>query len=580
MDTHTPRKNIIDRALSFVESLPIGDRFILKLAVAATVTSVMWLGISVSTGALTPIPDRGGTLREGIVGTPRFINPLLAVTAADRDLAALVYAGIMTINTNGELVPDLAESVTISEDGRVYTVVLRDHITFHDGEPLTTDDVIFTVTRAQDPSLKSPLRASWEGVSTERLSDYEMNFVLPEPYAPFLENLTLGILPEHVWQNATPEEFPFSQYNSEPIGAGAYRIERISRNRSGIPESYELVPHANYHAEEPKIEKLALSFYPNEAALTDAFVRGAIMSAGGLAAESIAAIEASDQKATLYTAPLPRTFALFFNQNEAPVFRDAAVRSALEMVVDRSVIIEQVLGGYGEAVSTPLPPKVAATTTSDEDAPADGRTSLDEARDTLRTGGWRFNTETNQWETGPEDSPTILTFSITTSNAPVFAATAQYLKEQWGALGVPVTIRQFEQADLTQVVIRPRQYETLLFGTAVGRELDLYSFWHSSQRNDPGLNVALYTNITTDALLSKARQTTDRAVRDELYRTFSEELSEEIPAIFLYVPSYTYLVSPSVQAVTISGIADGSERFKTINQWYITQDSVWPFFTD
>lgn len=576
MYTPTPKRNPIDRLFVFIESLPIGDRFLFKTILTAFVISLLWLGLAASSHALESIPDRGGVLREGIVGTPRFINPILAVTAADQDLAALVYSGIMTLDAEGTLVPDIARSVEISEDGRVYTIVLHDDITFHDGDPLTTDDIIFTVSRIQDPAVKSPLRASWEGVSTERLSDTEMKFILPDAYAPFTENLALGILPEHIWRNATPEELPFSQYNSEPIGAGPYKVTDITRNRSGIPESYTLRPHTAYHGTAPKIALVNLLFFQNEGALADAFVRGEIMSAGGLSADALNRIITSEQPADVYTAPLPRTFAVFFNQNETPIFRDSAVREALSLVVDRSEIIDEVLAGYGESITTPIPPGFGLDAAGAE--ATSSRAQFDEAREILRADGWRINEESGVWEKTVDEAVQTLTFSISTSNAPVFVQTANILKRQWEELGIPVTIRQFEQADLTQSIIRPRQYEALLFGTVVGRELDFFSFWHSSQRNDPGLNVALYTNITTDSLLAKARRTSDVEVRESLQLEFAQELERETPAIFLYVPLYTYVMSPAVKNVTLHGIALGSERFRRISAWYMQEDSVWPFF--
>ena len=143
---------------------------------------------------------------------------------------------------------------------------------------------------------------------------------------------------------------------------------------------------------------------------------------------------------------------------------------------------------------------------------------------------------------------------------------------------MPVTIKQFEQSELVQGVIRPRQYEALLFGTVVGRELDFYPFWHSSQRNDPGLNVALYANVTTDTLLASARTASSFSDRKALYQQFSTELAKDMPAIFLYVPDYTYLTAPEVQNISLAGIARGSERYSAIGDWYIEKDAVWPFF--
>lgn len=570
-------RNFIDRTFAFVDALPAGDRLFLRVAALVCAGATLWLVIAVNATLLVDTPGRGGALREGVVGSPRFINPVLAVTGADQDLAALVYASLIDRSADGTLVPEVAESVTVSDDGLVYSVTLRNDVTFHDGTALSADDVIFTVSRVQDQMLKSPHLASWDGVVVERLGDHELNFVLPEPYAPFIENLTLGILPKHIWEQANAEEFPFSQLNVEPVGAGPYRVADITRNRSGIPESYELVPYRGYFGEEPKVSSVTFRFYPTEDALISAFAHGQIDGAGGLSDAALESVLASGRVAQAIEVPLPRTFALFFNQNELPLLRDEAVRKALDMVIDREALVESVLAGHGSPITTPVPPGFGislASTTPFENA------TLDRARDTLRSGGWRLSEESGMWEKGDGENATALTFSISTANTPVFGRTAEHLKQQWEALGVPVTIRQFEQSDLTQTVIRPRQFETLLFGTVVGRELDFFSFWHSSQRNDPGLNVALYANLATDSILTEARTTTDRTERATLVQQFSDELSREIPAIFLYVPTYTYVTAAPVEGISLTSIAHGSERWSTVSEWYIERESVWPFFTD
>lgn len=576
MDT-PQRRNIIDRTFAFLDALPTADRFLVKLFGTLFAASLLWLVLAVNAASLIAVPGTGGTLREGVVGTPRFINPVLAVTAADLDLTELVYAGVLRRDGDGALVPDIAESVEVSEDGLTYAIQLREDVQFHDGAPLTADDVIFTIGRVQDPALQSPLRASWEGVSALKLNDRELQVVLPAAYAPFQENLTLGILPKHIWEHASTEELPFSQYNSEPIGAGPYRIEKIERDNSGIPQSYELVPNQAYFGERPKIQKLIFNFYPTEDALVADFLAGKLDSAGGLDGTSLAKLEESSLPLAFHTTPLPRTFALFFNQNEQPLFRDASVREALAVAVDRERMVREVLGGRGQAIQTPIPPGFGMEVATPEGG---GMADLDAARERLRRGGWSINEETGLWEKETDEETRTLSVDISTANTPFFGQTANILKERWEELGVPTNVRQFEQSNLSQSVIRPRAYETLLFGTVVGRELDFFSFWHSSQRNDPGLNVALYANITTDGLLTDARVTADEEARAEIFADFSDELVSEVPAIFLYVPTYTYVTPASVRNISLERIARGHERLSTVAAWHVERESVWPLFAN
>lgn len=571
--SHSAKLNLVDRLFAALDRLGAGDRLFLGLVVTVFLCSLGWLLWSLNAAALVSIPGRGGSLVEGVIGTPRFANPVLAVSGADQDLTALVYSGLMKRGADGTLRPDLAESVTISDDGLIYSIVLRGDVSFHDGSPLSVEDVLFTIGRVQDPALKSPLLASWDGVVAERLGEHELNIVLPEPYAPFLENLTLGILPKHIWDAASSDAFPFSQFNTEPIGTGPYRIESIERNRSGIPESYKLVTHDDYHGNAPRIDTLVLRFFATEDALANAFLKGDIESAGGLSPETLAQLRAAQVPLTEYRTPLPRTFALFFNQNELPLLRDAAVREALTLAVDRDELVREALDGYGAAVAGPLPPDAALSDT-------ESAAQLEEARDVLRAGGWRLNETSGMWERTVDETTTPLTFSIATANTPVFAETATLLAAQWERLGVPVTIRQFEQPDLTTTVIRPRAFETLLFGTVVGRERDLYSFWHSSQRNDPGLNVALYTNLTVDALLAEARTTADVDRREELFERFATEIANDTPAVFLYTPLYAYVTRSNLTGLSLTNIARGADRFSTVADWSVEQESVWHFFAE
>jgi peptide/nickel transport system substrate-binding protein len=573
-----PQPNFVDRYFEYLRRLPISDGLFLKIAVLAFFVSLLWLTMALTSGSRVEVATAGGSFIEGVVGTPRFVNPVLAVTRADRDLTTLIYDGLMGLGPQGVLTPNIAESVTISEDGLTYNVVLRKDVTFQDGESVTSKDVVFTVGRIQEPSLTSPLRAVFDGIVVEQLGDYELNFVLEEPYAPFIENLTFGILPEHIWKDASNEEFPFSQLNSEPVGAGPYMVQKINRTPSGIPESYTLAPHKQYHRGAPKIESITLKFFSNDQKLVQAFIEGKIDSLVGVDQSRLYELAIDSSEHSIHTIPLPRTFALFFNQNKSAVLRDGAVREALSVALDRDLLVDTVLGGYGIPIISPLPPGFGISVPEEKRLSESGTTRIDEAHAILRTAGWKLNAETGIWEKNIDNNSTPLSFSIATVNNPIFEATAEYIGNTWEKLGASVTIKQFEQSDLTQAIIRPRDYESLLFGTQVGRSLDYYSFWHSSQRNDPGLNIALYANITTDSILSQARTSTNVENRNEALHKFTEEIKKENPAIFLYTPELLYIFPNQVIGASFAGVSEPHERFSSIHDWYIHTESVWPIF--
>jgi peptide/nickel transport system substrate-binding protein len=286
-------------------------------AVLMTISSI-YLLFEVNKAFLMEVPTYGGSFTEGVIGSPRFINPVLAISDTDKDLTSLIYAGLLKSTPEGKFVPDLAESYSVSEDGLTYHIVIKENALFQDGKRVTTDDVIFTIDKALDSVIKSPRRLSWDGVSIQKISDREIDFTLKKPYAPFAEALTMGILPRHIWQDATSEEFPFSEYNVNPVGAGPYKVEGVKRNNAGILTSLTLSSSHNYALGRPKIDGITFKFYQNENDLLKAYESGEVESVYGMRSEALAEIEKN--KKVLHDSSLPRIFGIFFNQSVATVF--------------------------------------------------------------------------------------------------------------------------------------------------------------------------------------------------------------------------------------------------------------------
>ncbi|MCG2694493.1 ABC transporter substrate-binding protein [Candidatus Parcubacteria bacterium] len=519
---------------------------------------------------IVEIPAKGGQLVEGSIGSPRFINPLLSISNADRDLTILVYSGLLRATPDGQLINDLAKEYTISEDGLVYDFILKDDIFFHDGNPITTDDVEFTLKSSQDNVIKSPKRANWDGVGVEKINDKQIRFTLKSPYSPFLENTTLGILPKHIWGGIEPEQFAFSQFNVEPIGSGPYKIESLKRNSSGILEKYELVPFKKYILGEPYISKLTINFYPNEEELLNAYNKGYVESINTISPEK--AKELETKVVRIETIPLPRIFGVFFNQNKNSVFTHIEVRQALDRALDKDKIVDEVLNGYGIAIDGPIPPasKFFDEISDDENT----KTAIE----ILENNGWKLNEE-GIMEKKFNKTVTPLIFKIATSNAPELKAVANLVKRQWEEIGAKVTLDIFEIGDLNQNVIRPREYDALLFGEIIGRDMDLFAFWHSSQRNDPGLNISLYANITVDKLLEEVRSIHDEEIKVEKYKKFQSEIRDDLPAIFIYSPEFIYILPEKIKNFSLGQITMPSERFLDIYNWNIKTDKVWKIFS-
>ena len=539
------------------------------------VISAGFLTYEANNSLLTAVPGYGGEVTEGIIGSPRFINPVLAISDADRDLSALVYSGLLRPGKSGTYLPNLSSTYSISDDGKTYTFTIDPNARFSDGTPVTASDVVFTVTKIQDPALKSPLRASWSGVAAQEVDAHTVRFTLSTTYAPFIENLTVGILPKHLWQNVSNEEFPFSELNTSPIGSGPFKIDSVSRTQAGIPASYVLVPFNKYLPGQPYLSKITLKFYQSEAAVVSALKASQIEAASGLSPAELPEVGSN----TVVESPLNRVFGVFFNQSQSEVLRDSSVRIALDASIDRQDLIARVLGGFGVPLSGPLPPSIDAgvpSTTGATLAPG-----IDSARNYLLSHGWKLGDDgvlAKTTGTGKTATTKRLAFSLSTGNVPELRAAAEYLREQWTAMGAEVDVKIFDQGDLSQNVIRPRKYDALLFGEVVGREADLYAFWDSSQRNDPGLNVALYANPAVDDALKTLRTTSDESERASLYQTIEEELQRDVPAVFLYAPDFVYSVPNDIKGLDLGFIETPSDRFASVSSWHRETDYVWPMY--
>ncbi len=545
---------------------------------AISAGAALW---QVNQSFMVEIPSHDGTLTEGVIGLPRFINPILASSDADRDLTALVYSGLLKATPLGTLVPDLAESYSISDDGLTYTFTLKHGLTFQDKKPLTADDVVFTIGKAQDPSIKSPKRPNWEGVEAMKVNDLQVKLKLKQPYSPFLENATLGILPKHIWNSVGSEEFQFSRFNTEPTGSGPYKLKTVERNASGIPLYYNLEVFDRYTFGKPFIKNFIFRFYQSNTDLLAAYNNGAIESMANISPQQGGAIRAKGGR--VERTPLPRIFAVFFNQNHAPLLANKEVRLALNIAVNKKAVVEKVLNGEGIAIESPIPPGLLQKNNA-PDTPA-GNASyesdnarVDAAKKILENAKWKFNDEKKVYEKKIKKDMVPLAFSISTSNAPELKATAEMLKSMWEKLGARVEVKIFDIGELNQNVIRTRKYDGLLFGEIIGRDLDLFAFWHSSQRNDPGLNIALYVNSKVDKLLEAARTNTLPEARLEKYKTFAQEIQNDVPAVFIYSPDFLYVVPKNLRGFSLGHITTPAERFLNIEQWYVETEHVWKIF--
>jgi peptide/nickel transport system substrate-binding protein len=519
------------------------------------ITSILFFFAAVVTfnrRFLITVPAYGGVIREGIVGTPRFINPVLATSEQDKDMTALVFAGLTKHDESGVIVPDMAESITESEDGLRYNVTIKHDATFHDGESVTADDIIYTINLIQNPLLKSPHRVEWEGVSVEKNADREVTFILKKPFPLFMNILSIGILPKHIWKNLNEDQISLSDFNIHAIGSGPYAINDIV-TESGIPTVFTLASHKHYTLGRPYIETVIISTYQNEKYLLKAFDDRDIDRMHGISPEKVNTLGIATT--SIKTSLLPRTFAVFFNPNKLSPLADKNVREALQLAINKQAIVDSVLFKYGKVINTPYP--FDSDDTQSEYNPEKAKELLAKSK-------------------AINNASSTLDITLATANTDEMKKVAEMIKADWEKIGVTASISIYDMSDLNQNVIKERDFQALLFGAITETPSDLYAFWHSSQRTYPGLNISNYVSKTLDENLELLRSSNDTQERKSAYEAVRQEFTEEVPGIFLFAPSLIYITNDKNISLLPKYSYDNASRFMTIENWYRYTDKVWP----
>lgn len=518
------------------------------------------------------VPARGGEYREAIIGAPRFINPILAPTNdADRDISRLVYASLMKYDESGELVPDMAESFEILRGGRQYRFKLKDNLVWEDGQTISAEDVVFTIKLIQDQQYSSPLNANWQGVGVASEGPQTVIFDLSSSYAPFLENATVGILPRHIWQGINPASFSLTDFNLQPVGSGLFLVEKFTKDNSGFITSYTLKRNEKYHGQKSFLNHIIFRFFPSEESAIAALNANGVDGISSLSASNVANINADN--INLHEFRMPRYFAIFFNAEHNEILQDKRVRQALAHATDIQKINTTILNDFAQISDTPIPPALNKYYNTDT-----GSLGFDaqRAQEILNDANW-IDSDSNgirEKVLRTSDGPRALEFNLVTVRWPELEQVAIEIAEQWHALGIQLNVELQELGELQQNFIRPRNYEMLLLGEVLGAIPDPFSFWHSSQKNDPGLNLSKYSNKVADRLLEEARQEFDTAAQINKYKELQKLIVSDLPALFLYEPTYIYPVRKGVQNITPSLIVDPSYRFNSAENWFVETKRV------
>ncbi len=501
----------------------------------------------------TVAPVGGGTYTEGVVGQPITINPLLTGgNEPDRDLTELLFADLAR----------LVQTIKSTDGGRLWNVSLKPDLHWSDGTPITSDDIIFTLTAIQDPETHSSLFGTWHGVTVERLGEREVRFTLKTPYAFFKDNLSaFKIVPAHLFDAVPPQNLRLSDFNLEPVGSGPYAFAGFEKRKDGFFTSYHLVANPSFNGAEPLIREFIFRFFQNYEEAIAAFNRHEVDGIGGLSPTNLAEIKIADQ---LHEIKIPRYYAIFMNQSAAAPLKDRVIRTALASATDRATMITRALGGRGIPIIGPLYPGIEGY----DPTLTPPSFSIDEAIKLLDANGWLPGDDGIRVKKVGADH-LRLAFELVVPDIEFLVESAKVIVDDWKKLGIAVTPLITNPADVTSDAVKSRNYQLLLFGNVMRENPDIFSFWHSSERFYPGLNLSLYENKVVDRLLETVRQEPDPVARRSSLTKLQKLITDDIPAIFLFSPNYLYAAPKNLGGFTDDLITTPANRFENITSWYL-----------
>lgn len=504
---------------------------------------------ALNTVSATSIAQDGGVYHEGLLGEVKSVNPLFPENAATNDVSSLVFSGLTKINGKRDIVPDLADHWDISADKKTYTFYIRPNATWHDGSDVTAEDVAFTVSRVQNPDTRSPLASNWSGVKYQVVDPHTIKFTLPSSFTPFLSNTTLGILPHRQLESVKPANLRIFEFNQKPMGSGPYKLNLLEVDKSII----SLQAYDKYYFGRPHIDRVQFYLYSSLDDMIDGMARHQIEGMGQLTAEKTASVSKLEN-VTVHQLSLPAYVGLFFNL-KSPTLQDANFRKALAYSVNRDQIISDSLHGEAIRAYFPIPAGFVGYNPN--------ATRYD----------YNFDQAQKTWaQSKYAQSPEKL--RLVTLKSPEYEAVAKTVADQWAKLGVQVEVITADSIELQQNYIRSRNYDILLYGQSLGLDSDVYSFWHSSQADDPGLNVSSYKNGEADKFLETGRIAKDEAYKASRFSSFVDQWAKDIPAVILYSPYYNYAQFDSVHGFDAKKISEPSDRFYNIQNWYVRTTQV------
>jgi len=521
------------------------------------------------------ITIKKGIYNEALIGKIQHLNPLFVdYNEIDRDICNLLFSGLTKYNPEtGNFEPDMA-TYSINEDNTIYTFVLKDNLKWHDGTVLTADDVYYTYHDIiqNDNFFENPnLKSNFSGIEISKLDDRTVEFKLSEPNSFFITNTTTGILPKHILKDFKAEDMDMIEFNTKPIGSGPYKLS--SFHKGSVEEKMVVTLEAfdEYYGKIPQISKIKFIVFKNEDSLLlekDTF--------NGINKIPDSAIEmlTEDQRLKLLPYKMPKYAAIFLN-NESEILEDSKMRLALSKAIDKQALLNQLENV--EIINTPL--------LELNESEWIHRYNVGEAQGALYDSGWKIpkDEEVTSSDVEPkyrenEDGEILelnlisMKYEKDSKNYTETKIITDFLAEKWEEIGIKINVFEYEPNDFI-TEMKSRNYDIMIHKQSLGYNKDTYSFWHSSQANNSeGLNLSNYKSFAVDSLIEEIRRTFDDKEKQELLRQLDEEISNDVPAIFLYTPIYYYASDYSIKNLNLNNLAFRSDRFANVSDWYITED--------
>lgn len=538
---------------SFYRALSKRERIAFLISSACFAFGILGFGIALFFNKTVAVPAAGGSYTEGMVGQPSFVNPVLAKSSADKSLTRLLFANLT----------DMADGIDIADGGRTIKVRLKEGLTWSDGQEITSDDVAFTVDQIKDPDADSPLAQAWQGIAANRVSKLEIDFKLPQPYAFFSDTLSaLRPIPKHLYAEIPPANWKLSDYNTRPVASGDYIFASRQVGSDGFISSYRLRANPHSAAGTPLLSELDLYFYRNPDELVKAFNSGAVEGFFSTDPSELKNVQ-RPYRATDFSSPT--YYAVFWNQSASVPLAENAVRTALRLATVSYAVKEKALDSGGEVSSDPLSPSFFP--------PTESTTSIDQANALLDKVGWKLGNDGVRTKKSKK-ADIRLEFTLTVPDLAFLNTAADELTAEWLKIGVKANVERMPLDSLVAGPIKDRTYQALLFGNTLTPSGDLFSFWHSTERIYPGLNLALYQNRTADKLIESIRTEPDRTKRMQKMDSLRTMIANDNPALFLFSPVSVYVTGKDLGGIKPIMITDAADRFQSVGGWYIATKRV------